>query len=162
MNGSRENMASGAPEKPGRSGRVISLLTARRMLPLVRRIITDVLGCQAGLDVMQPERDRLDRNKRSLSWPQRQRRYHLRDEIARAEQALEGALGELQELGVVLLDPALGRVGFPTVVNDRPAFFSWHPGEETIQSWHFAQEAKCRPIPPSWLTIGDVSVGGKG
>jgi hypothetical protein len=73
MNGSRENMASGAPEKPGRRGRVISLPTARRMLPLVRRIVGDVLGCRASLGRMHPEQNQLDRNKRSLSWPQRRR-----------------------------------------------------------------------------------------
>ena len=162
MNGSRENMASGAPEKPGRRGRVISLVTARRMLPLVQRIVADALGCQASLDLLHPEQDHLDRNKRSLSWPQRRRRYNLREEIAGAEHDLERALLELQELGVVLLDPAVGRVGFPTVVNDKPAFFSWQPGEEGIQGWHFAQETKSRPIPPSWTTVGDISVSGQG
>jgi hypothetical protein len=162
MNGSRENMASGAPEKPNRRGRVISLVTARRMLPLVQRIVTDVLSRQTSLDLLHPEQSHLDRNKRTLSWPQRQRRYHLREEIAGAEHGLEAALAELQELGVELLDPAVGRVGFPTVVNDRPAYFSWQPGEEGIQGWHFAEESKCRPIPPSWQTVGDVSVTGQG
>jgi hypothetical protein len=151
-------MASGAPEKPGRRGRVLTLLTAQRMLPLVQRIVADILSRQASLDLLQPEQDRLDRNKRALSWPQRQRRYQVRDEVLTAERDLEAALLELQELAVVLLDPATGRVGFPTVVNDKAAFFSWQPGEAGIQGWHFAQETKCRPIPPAWTKVSDTSL----
>ena len=60
------------------------------------------------------------------------------------------ALAELQELGVELLDPAVGRVGFPTVVNDRPAFFSWRLGEEVLEHWHFVGETIRRAIPTAW------------
>jgi hypothetical protein len=162
MNGSRENMASGAPDKQGRRVRVINLPTAQRMLPLVQRIVGEILGQQACLDLLQPEQDRLDRNKRMLSWPQRQRRYQLREEIAGAEQNLECALLELRELGVDLLDATDGRVGFPTIVNDKAAYFSWKPGEEGIRGWHFSQETKCRPIPAAWNKIADTSVTGQG
>jgi hypothetical protein len=151
-------MASGAPDKPARRNRVLNLPTAQRMLPLVQRIVTDILDRQASLDRLQPEQDRLDRNKRALSWPQRQRRYQVREEIAGAESELENAFLELGELGVELLDPVAGRVGFPTVVNERAAFFSWKPGEEGISGWHFAQETKCRPIPPAWTKVPDPSM----
>jgi hypothetical protein len=162
MNGSRENMASGAPEKRSRRSRVISLATARKMLPLVQRIVTDVLGGQAKLDLLQPEQDQLDRNKRQLSWPQRQRRYQVRDELATAERDLETALTELHELGIVLLDATVGCVGFPTLVNDKAAFFTWQLGQEGIQSWHFAHESKGRPIPPAWAAVSDISLSGQG
>jgi hypothetical protein len=161
MNGSRENMASGAPEKPGRRDRVMNLITAQRMLPLVKRIVADILAQQHSLDRLQPEQNRLDRNKRALAWPERRRRYQVREEIASAEQDLEGALLELLELGVELLDPDVGRVGFPTVVNDKAAYFSWQPGGESIDGWHFPHETKSRPIPPAWMKVGDISLSGK-
>jgi hypothetical protein len=162
MNGSRENMASGAPEKSGRRRRVLSLATARRMLPLVQRIVADILNRQAQLDLLQPEQDRLDRSKRTLTWPQRQRRYQVHEEIAGAERDLENALVELQELSVVLLDSTLGTVGFPTIVNDQPAFFTWQPGEEDIHNWQFAHEGKNRPIPPAWTAVSDITLSGQG
>jgi hypothetical protein len=148
-------MASGAPDKPARRNRILNLPTAQSMLPLVQRIVTDILNRQASLDRMLPELDRLDRNKRMLSWPMRQRRYQLREEISLAEQDLESAFLELGELGVELLDPLAGRVGFPTVVNERAAYFSWKPGETGILGWHFAQESKSRPIPPTWSKVAD-------
>ena len=65
--------------------------------------------------------------------------------MAAAEQNLQQALGELQGLSVSLVDPDVGQVGFPTIVNKKPAFFSWHPGEEELLYWHFAGEGVRRP-----------------
>jgi hypothetical protein len=60
---------------------------------------------------------------------------------------------------VVLLDDLQGRVGFPTLVNNRRAYFSWHPGEEGLHSWQFADEDIARPIPMAWLK--EISFSGK-
>jgi hypothetical protein len=161
MNGFTENTANAA-DRPPRRETAMSLITARRMLPLVQRIVADVVGDQQALRRLQPEQEVLDAQRRSLPWPQRQRRYHLREEIASLERHLHAALVELEALGVALLDGDIGRVGFPTIVNDRRAYFSWLPGEEDLRSWHFVDETTCRPIPPSWQKVGDATLTGKG
>ena len=99
----------------------------------------------------EPEEEILDSKRRTLAWPGRQRRYHIKEELAQAENAALAARTELEELGVVVLDAELGRVGFPTMVNNRKAFFSWQPGNEGLHWWHFAEETHGRPIPQSWL-----------
>jgi len=97
------------------------------------------------------EQEGLDRNRRELSWPERQRRYFLQEESARLEQKRTDAVGELKVLGVQVIDPAHGRVGFPTIVNTKAAFFSWLPGEDDVNYWHFAGDVeRRRPIPASW------------
>lgn len=159
MNGSKGYRASDAGEKPDRGEVVLSLKTVQRMLPLVQRIVEDFLKNQRALLRLQPEEEMLDRNKRTLAWPERQRRYRLKEELASVESSLVGARAELEELGVVVLDTDLGRVGFPTMVNNRKAYFSWQPGEDTLHSWHFAEETTCRPIPPAWLK--EISVAAK-
>lgn len=151
MNGSKGYRASDAGEKPERGEVVLSLKTVQRMLPLVQRIVEDFLDNQKTLCRLQPEEEMLDRRKRTLDWPGRQRRYRLKDEIAKVDCTIAAALAELEELGVVLLDGEIGRVGFPTMVNNRKAFFSWQPGEDGLHSWHFAEESVCRPIPSAWL-----------
>jgi hypothetical protein len=156
MNGSTENTAFGASESPEPRETALSLGTARNMLPLVQHVVADILRQQTILVRLQPEQAHLDRHRRQLAWPERQRRYQVREEMAAAEQELQAALGELQSLGVTLLDSDSGRVGFPTIVNDRRAYFSWRPGEEGIRAWHFAEEAVLRPIPPSWAKHVDV------
>jgi hypothetical protein len=59
----------------------------------------------------------------------------------------------------MLLDNEQGRVGFPTMVNDRRAYFSWHTGEDGLHSWQFADEDVTRPIPLAWLK--EISFSGK-
>ena len=91
------------------------------MLPLVGRIAKDIVQHHERLARMTPEYARLERNRRSLNWPQRSRRYQLEEEIAAAQGELRTVQAELEALGVVLLEPAVGLVGFPTMVNERAA-----------------------------------------
>ncbi len=152
------SMASDAPEKHGEE--FLTLLTVQRMLPLVERIVLDILAGQKRIDELAREQERLERSRRQLAWPQRQRRYQLNDELATAERELQAALLELQMLGVAWLDPEVGRIGFPTVVDKRRAFFSWKPGDDGLHSWHFAEDTVCRPIPQAWLKEIKKSVRG--
>jgi hypothetical protein len=159
MNGSKDHRSSDASDKPERADTVLSLHTVQRMLPLVQRIVGDILHNQQSLKRLEPEEEVLDRNKRTLAWPQRQRRYQVKEELSRTNHDLKGALTELRDLGVVLLDLDEGLIGFPTMVNNRRAYFSWHPGEQGLQYWAFADEETRRPIPPSWLK--EISLSGK-
>src|SRR5262249_48785690 len=120
-----------------------------------QRIVAEVTDCRRRLATLHPEKERLDRQRRDLTWPDRSRRYQLDDEIAGAERALRAAFGELDGLGVVLLDADLGQVGFPRMVNKRRAFFSWRPGEPTLSFWQYADDEERRPIPAGW-TKGEV------
>ena len=161
MNGSTENRAQGASEKPGRRPTVLNLATARRMLPLVQRVVSDVVHSWRRLAQLRPEQNRLDRQRRTLAWPERCRRYQIREDVADAERVLQGALAELTSLAVVLLDPVLGQVGFPTVVNNRQAFFSWQLGEEALNHWHFPEETVRRPIPATWAKAANMRLTAK-
>jgi hypothetical protein len=150
MSGSTENRAPGASEKSGRRPTVLTLATVRRMLPLVQRVVNDVMHYQQRLGQLRCEQQHLDHQRRTLAWPDRCRRYQVHEDVALAERGLQEALAELSGLAVVLLDPAVGRVGFPTRVNNRDAFFSWQVGEETVNYWHFPEDTTRRLIPASW------------
>jgi hypothetical protein len=150
MSGPNETRASEAFEKRGNHDRNLTWLAANRMLPLVQRIVADVIECQHRLAHLQPEKERLDRHRRDLTWPERSRRYQLDDEIASGERALRAAFLELDGLGLSLLDGETGQVGFPTKVNNRRAFFSWLPGEQVLSHWQYADDGERRPIPASW------------
>lgn len=158
MNGSTENAAFGAPEKSGGQETVLLWGTAQRMLPLVRRIVSDILYYSKRLAQLKAEKAHLDSRKHLLSWPERCRRYQLHEEIKDTESNLEEASAELEVLGLVLLDPCAGRIGFPTRVNDRRAFFSWQPDDGDVQFWHFSGEKGRRPIPQAWVRSADRSV----
>ena len=80
MNGSTENRTSGASEQGGDRDVVLTWTTSHRMLPLVQRIIGDILRHRQSLERLLPEKARLDKQRRALAWPERARRYEIVDE----------------------------------------------------------------------------------
>jgi hypothetical protein len=151
MSGPTGNTASNTFGKSGRRDASLNLETALKMLPLVQRIIRDILQTEDSLDRLQSEYGRLERQRSTLAWPDRARRYQLQEDITREEKSLQQHLQELEPLGVALLDAGTGQIGFPTIVNDHRAYFSWRPGEDRLLYWHFAGETIRRLIPASWL-----------
>jgi hypothetical protein len=154
MNGFTEHRASGAGQRPGSNDLVLTWETSFAMLALVRRVVADVLTYQERLDRLLPERDRLDRNRLKLAWAERARRYEIEEELTRLGNDLRSSRAELEGLGVTLLDAEAGLVGFPTIVNNRRAFFSWKSGEEGLSFWSFAGDLRRRPVPATWTKDG--------
>src|SRR5262245_33221690 len=124
MSGFTENRASEASERSGSPGRMLTWHASRAMLPLVGRIVEDIVQYHNHLSRLRPELEALDRNRREWAWPQRARRYQLEEEIVAVDGKLRAAIVELEALGLAVLDPTDGLVGFPTLVNERRAFFS--------------------------------------
>lgn len=151
MSGFRNYPTSDAPETPEPTEVILSLTTVFKMMPLVQQIAGDLVHSHKTRVKLQPEADRLDRTRRGLDWPERKRRYEIKEELAKAEKEGEVALNELRELGLIALNEVEGRIGFPTMVNNRRAYFSWHLGDTNLSHWHFADEDTERPIPASWL-----------
>ncbi|QJW93195.1 DUF2203 domain-containing protein [Frigoriglobus tundricola] len=151
------NRAGNSAGKPRKKEVTLDLSTARQMLPLVKSIVTDIVNSRRALNKLTPEQDRLERQRRELVWQERQRRYQIIDEIAAAEKALATALGELNNLGISLVDDEAGEVDFPTKVNGRTAAFSWLMGEDGLRHWHYTDEESRRPIPADWDKAGAVT-----
>lgn len=142
--------AESASERPDKRELNLTLATARNMLPLVRRIIADIMQAEQDLARLQPEEDHLNRVRKDLAWPERCRRYEIQETLVSQERTLKDALAEIDGLGLTITDADEGRVGFPTTVNGRRAYFCWHPGEATISHWHFTGETLLRVIPAIW------------
>jgi len=150
MNGFTENRAPGASERPGHDERVLTWGASLAMLPLVGRIVQDVVAHQQRLGRLQREQDRLNRRRHTLAWPERARRYEIQEEKVFVENELRQVIGELEGLGVALLEPATGLVGFPSMVNDRRAFYSWKPGEDGLNVWNYSGDRIRRQVPEAW------------
>jgi hypothetical protein len=150
MSGFTEHQASDAGATSRQARAVLKLGTAQQMVPLIQHIVADILQQRRLLAKLSREQDLLDEQRRTLHWPQRRRRYEVHEECAGAQRHLEEAMAELGALGAVLVDADSGQIGLPTMVNDRAAFFSWKPGEKSVQHWHFAEETNRRAIPSGW------------
>ena len=134
----------------GRSNRAevtLDLPAARKMLPLVKMIVRDIVDCHERITKLAPVEEKLERQRRSLDWQERQERYHLQDELSKAQGDLKKAVSELKELGLALVDEDKGCVAFPTRINGRAAIFTWQPGEDNVLFWSYEGEEMRRPIP---------------
>jgi hypothetical protein len=120
---------------------------ANRTLPLVRRIVQDIVDQYAhwqelvkSLDVLAagptPDSAKVDR---------------LQRDIQTAARSIDDFVRELNELGVEMKGFDIGLVDFPGEVNGHPAYLCWRLGEPTVAHWHErdAGFAGRRPLVPS-------------
>jgi hypothetical protein len=87
---------------------------ANRTLPLVRKIVEDVV-------------------RQHRRW--REVILEL-DLVTSTARELDGYQRELEELGIHLKDRRLGLVDFPSEMNGRHVLLCWRLGEADVQYWH--------------------------
>lgn len=105
---------------------------ANRTLPLVRRIVEDVVS--AHLDFI----DRLDERRSLDPTAERDaaRRAELEADLRELAGTINGYVGELNDLGVLFKGFDPGLVDFHALLDGRPVFLCWKLGEERVKWWH--------------------------
>jgi hypothetical protein len=67
---------------------------------------------------------------------------------------IQPILDGLEELGIVLRDPARGLIDFPAIHLGRQVHLCWQLGEDDIGWWHFPEDGFAGrhplPLPESW------------
>ncbi len=118
------------PVKPSRAKRRFTVQQANSTLPLVKRIVGDIVRTQAEVMRIQGELEILSA-ARELSAAQ-----------ARLDQAvnrLEDYVDELADIGCVLKDYQVGLIDFIGQHERRDVYLCWKLGEESIGYWHEIQ-----------------------
>lgn len=123
---------------------VFDFTLAMDALPLIRRIVADIAQGKANLTQRQTERRLLDKSADGC------KRFQLDDQIRELRTQLRAVIDELHKVGVTLLDPLRGDVGFPTIVNGSLAYLVYRTNEEGIRSWRYRDQTKLRPVPSHW------------
>lgn len=105
---------------------------ANRTLPLVRRIVEDIVreherwqDAIARLDLLMSNSDTVDL-----------RVVALEKEVQAIARDIDAFQGELEALDIQLKDRRLGLVDFPTEIDGRRALLCWRLGEPSVQFWH--------------------------
>jgi hypothetical protein len=120
---------------------------ANRTLPLVRRIVEDIVIAYRRWAVRIDEFEVASINSRPDA------RDARAEELEREAQALAveiaGYERELAQLGVRCTDHRTGLVDFPGLLGGRPVDLCWRLGEPAVQYWHEvgAGDAARRPVP---------------
>ena len=112
--------------------RRFSVDDANRMLPLVGRIVSDIVSLSEEMDKRQ---DRLDALSGEVS--DIEALSQIQQEIDADESRLEEYVAELVKLGVELQDAVIGEVDFPIRIEGREAYLCWRLGEPEVAHWHW-------------------------
>lgn len=107
---------------------------ANRTLPLVRKIVEDVVQQHRRWRETIMELDLVSSTTRSDA--PHERAEQLEQQALAQARELDGYQKELEALGIQLKDPRIGLVDFPSDMNGRIVLLCWHLGEPEVQFWH--------------------------
>jgi hypothetical protein len=107
---------------------------ANRTLPLVRRIVDDIVSQYRRWQDRVREFEVVSAN--STAERPDDRAEELQREAQELAAEIEGFVAELTAIGVEFKGYDLGLVDFPAEVDGAPAYLCWRLGEPSVQFWH--------------------------
>ena len=107
---------------------------ANRTLPLVRRIVEDVVRQHRIWREKILELDLVSSSTRAEE--PRLRAEVLEKEAQELAKEIDGYQKELEDLGILLKDRRMGLVDFPTDMGGKRVMLCWRLGENEVQFWH--------------------------
>jgi hypothetical protein len=125
---------------------------ANRTLPLVRRIVEDIVREHRAWQEAIVELDLLVSGVRvDLPDP---RATALERRIQSIARDIEQFQGELESLGIQLKDRRIGLIDFPSEMDGRRVLLCWRLGESSVQYWHDEQTGYAGRQPLSPTLVG--------
>ena len=114
--------------------RLFTVEDANKTLPLVRRIVEDVVRQHRQWREKILELDLVASSSRADE--PRDRAEKLEQEAQSLAREIDGYQRELEELGILLKDRRLGLVDFPSEMAGKRVLLCWRLGEAEVQFWH--------------------------
>lgn len=114
-----------SPSKPKRR---FTLAQANKALPLVSRIVADIVKAHKQATVQQGQIERMQAGSKN--------RTELERELEGCLERLNGLLDELSDVGCEIKDFQVGLVDFIGRHQDRDIYLCWKLGEAKIGFWH--------------------------
>ena len=125
---------------------------ANRTLPLVRRIVADIVNEHRRWQEAIVELDLLVSGVRAdLPDP---RAIALEREVQAMARDIDQFQRELETLGIQLKDRRIGLIDFPSEMDGRRVLLCWRLGEPSVQYWHDEQAGYAGRQPLSPTLVG--------
>jgi hypothetical protein len=135
--------------------RLFTVEDANRTLPLVRRIVEDVVRQHRAWREKILELDLVASSARADE--PHDRAEQLESEAQLLAREIDGYQRELEELGIQLKDRRLGLIDFPSQMAGKQVLLCWRLGEAEVGYWHEldAGYAGRQPLQP--IAVGPES-----
>ncbi len=134
-------------------GKIFNPDEANRMLPLVSRIVDDIVRTYRHVNGALQAYEAAKRELDSASGAHKiecERLVRQRDEdVAKLLDRFQGLIEEIEGLGGTVKDYERGTVDFYGEVDGEIVYLSWQPGEDTIGHWHRLEDgfSQRQPLP---------------
>jgi hypothetical protein len=115
--------------------KLFTLAEAERTLPLVRRIVADLMTEYPRWRAAVAQFELLTGGARA-DWGETGELVAARDAVTVAATRINAYLKELEAVGCVFKGFDAGLVDFYSLRDDRPVFLCWRMGEDRISHWH--------------------------
>lgn len=112
---------------PSKSVRKFTLSEANKTLPLVKRIVADIVRVNGEATSLQERVDALDEGRDRTA-----AKKELEGRVTRLSEIVD----ELSDVGAELKDPKTGLIDFVGRHEGHDVFLCWKLGEEKISFWH--------------------------
>lgn len=112
--------------------RYFTVEEANRTLPLVRRIVTDIVAAHRERVARIKDYGDLDHDLSEMT----RRRQDLDAELRELTDRINGFIGELEAVGAMFKGFEPGLIDFYAMMDDRPVFLCWKLGEPRVEYWH--------------------------
>ena len=131
--------------------KLFSVVEANRTLPLVRRIVLDIVRGYEAWQGQLREFEVTTAGARAGAPDAAADR--LQKEAQRLAVDIEQCQRELGALGVEFKGYEMGLVDFPAEIDGRPVYLCWRLGEDRVEHWHerdagFAERQPLAPVAP--------------
>jgi hypothetical protein len=113
---------------PSRPKRRFSLEQANKTLPLVSRIVADIVRVHKDATTLQGQLERTGNQSKN--------RAPIEKQLEGSLERLNGLVDELLEVGCVMKDYQIGLVDFVGRHQSRDVYLCWKLGENKIGFWH--------------------------
>ncbi len=114
---------------------------AHRTLPLVRKIVDDILNTSREIRLLTEDNDGIN---------------EYDPQVKKLVSELNGFMAELEEIGCFYKDWnfAIGLVDFPAIINGEEVFLCWKSDEDNIKFYHNVESGFSgrKPIPEKYFS----------
>ena len=124
----RSSSSSAATVAPSKVKRRFTLKEANRSLPLVSRIVADIVAAHNAATKLQAKLESSPNTSKDTAGAERELETRL--------ERLQSLVDELTEVGVELKDYSMGLVDFVGRHQGRDVYLCWKLGERQIGYWH--------------------------
>jgi len=122
--------------------RLVTVDDANKMMPLLERVVCDIIEVWDGIIQKRTELECLEKNPiRSDDETCAVAAQDLKLELNLLIDRINGYIREVEELGCFVQEFKRGVINFPTLYVGRKVFLCWRPGDDEVCHWHELDES---------------------